>query len=157
MTKPQEWATTRLDELETAWEAGDYPSMIEAVAVCRSVDWPLPEWLSQAVQSELTAYFNRGDRPGAGGAGGRKGRGGNAKAKAETARMHAMRHSYAKMMLAAGHGSRQAAFEAALELLRKAPGTPGAASWQAVRASYNKVEDAIARGEGEIYSEALLR
>jgi hypothetical protein len=55
------WA---LEVMETAWKAGSYPALIDAVVFCRTSLRPLPHWAAAGVLESLWQFMhtNRGKR-----------------------------------------------------------------------------------------------
>ncbi len=138
-----------LADCKRAWEAGNFPALMDAVIICFEYKHPLPLWATRAVIDMLAEHFHNAPS---------KGRGCTANAKSAflqnwkhfarwttvDVELTERRREFARLgrreFARLGYGykpTKKAAFDNAAEALK---GTIAQGEWRSIRRSYNLVE-----------------
>jgi hypothetical protein len=131
---------------EQAWAAGRFPALLDALALCREHERPLPLWVSEAATAELEAVFKSRSK-------GRRGRTARLHSEEQTNFVHRVRWEWVSLCMdyraeEKEQGfkiTRAQVFEWASEQLI---GTIAQGSPEAIEESYDYVRKAIKNGEG---------
>jgi hypothetical protein len=144
---PAEYFAAQIAKHKQAFDAGYYPALLDAFALCVMNDLPLPPWIWRPVAEQIERDFAK-RRSGSG----KRGRTGGKLAPAVMDRIDYLRWAWARHWLANrkdleffGHKqTRDGAFEYTSKSLRgtRAQGSPGA-----IEGSYKKVERARKSGK----------
>lgn len=138
---------SELEKYRSAWVAGNYLGLANAVVFCLQNGLPLPQWTHESVLTALDLQATT--------SGGKRGRTANPISRAKQDHIHATRWSTVNfwynhpefMALFGRKRTRDAAFQIASEKLREAMSEAGA-SPETIKESFDLVEAAVRAGTG---------